>query len=478
MYYKLCDDVLFRKYKEFGYLTDNLEFGYHMLNGPRRYHKEKYVSEIGAVMLSELGRTPKHIDSIVSNLMNIFRGVDYDTLRQDTEEFYHGFINDGFLLAGVDITACNDCQIHIPENSSNSNNITSENTNNCAKDLFDPKDFLKSIHIEIASECNERCIHCYIPHEEKTKAISPELFYRLVEEGRELNIINVILSGGEPLLHKSIIPFLRKCRELDLSVNVLTNLTLLTDDVVNEMKMNPLISVQTSLYSIDPEIHDKITLKKGSCEKTKSGILRLISEGIPVQISCPIMKQNKESFYDVIQWGAKNNIGVVTEPVIFAAYDHSNNNLANRLEIDEMANVIDKMLPEGYAKSMRQLAEEKENQKADYPICSICRFNICVSAEGNVFPCVGWQTNVIANLKHESIRDIWESSQKVQSLRQIKRSSFPKCIDCKDRGYCTVCMMSNSNENTNGDAFSIDEYHCRVASLIHNKVDSYFQSEE
>ena len=34
-------------------------------------------------------------------------------------------------------------------------------------------------------------------------------------------------------------------------------------------------------------------------------------------------------------------------------------------------------------------------------------------------------------------------------------------------------MMSNSNESKNNDPFAINEYHCQVAAMIHNKVDSY-----
>ena len=58
-------------------------------------------------------------------------------------------------------------------------------------------------------------------------------------------------------------------------------------------------------------------------------------------------------------------------------------------------------------------------------------------------------------------------------MRQIKRERFPKCVVCKDRGYCTVCMMSNANENSDGDAFRVNDFHCKVASLIHDKIDSY-----
>ena len=52
------------------------------------------------------------------------------------------------------------------------------------------------------------------------------------------------------MLHPHFIDFLRECRINDMSVNVLSNLTLLNDEMVAEMKLNPLLSVQTSVYSM------------------------------------------------------------------------------------------------------------------------------------------------------------------------------------------------------------------------------------
>lgn len=298
-------------------------------------------------------------------------------------------------------------------------------------------------------------MHCYIPHEYKTKSIDPALFYRTVEDGRDMNIINVTLSGGEPLLHKDIIGFLKRCRELDLSVNVLTNLTLLTDTIIEEMKKNPLLCVQTSIYSMDASIHDSITKVKGSFEKTKSNLLKLKGAGIPLQISCPVMKQNKDTFNSVIAFGEENGISVAVDYVIFASYDHSNCNLVNRLSLEEVSQAFDKQATDEYVDYIHSQAEEKYALSAQDPICSICRYYICISADGTVFPCIGWQANVIGDLNKQSLRDIWETSGDIKKLRQIKRQEFPKCVSCEDRGYCNVCMMSNSNENSDADAFRI-----------------------
>lgn len=65
-----------------------------------------------------------------------------------------------------------------------------------------------------------------------------------------MNLLHITISGGEPMLHPHFIDFLRECRINDMSVNVLSNLTLLNDEMVAEMKLNPLLSVQTSVYSM------------------------------------------------------------------------------------------------------------------------------------------------------------------------------------------------------------------------------------
>lgn len=69
-----------------------------------------------------------------------------------------------------------------------------------------------------------------------------------------------------------------------------------------------------------PEVHDEITKVRGSFIKTRDNILKLIDNNIPVQINCPIMKQNKNSFHQVIQWGQNNKCSVVTDYLIMARW--------------------------------------------------------------------------------------------------------------------------------------------------------------
>lgn len=121
--------------------------------------------------------------------------------------------------------------------------------------------------------------------------------------------------------------------------------------------------------------------------------------------------------------------------------------------------------------SLCAVAEEKCALTGDDPVCSICRYYFCVAANGDVFPCVGWQSNVIGNLNSSSLRTIWEDSNEIDRLRYIKRNSFPKCVTCENRGFCTICMMSNDNES--GNKFEISDFHCQVAAMMHEKVKEF-----
>jgi MoaA/NifB/PqqE/SkfB family radical SAM enzyme len=150
--------------------------------------------------------------------------------------------------------------------------------------LFTPCWRKTALQIELTSRCNERCVHCYIPHENKISDIDDALFYDTLDQCREMGLLNLTLSGGEPMLHPHFIDYLRKAQEYDFSINVLSNLTLLNDEIIAEMKANRLSSVQVSLYSMKSAIHDSITKMPGSFEKTKAAILKLIENDIPLPI--------------------------------------------------------------------------------------------------------------------------------------------------------------------------------------------------
>ncbi|AEE15852.1 radical SAM/SPASM domain-containing protein [Treponema brennaborense] len=477
MYFKLSSSIIFREFDSFGYITDNRNFRYKLLNDGESPIGDRIVSDVGCIFISALTKKPQFIDDIVKKICICFTDVDFNIIKADVCDFLQKLNKDGFIVAGRTYQECEENEIKFSYKKTNIENKVvkthpcvfnvKKETQDFLDNYFDGKPQLTNVHIEIISKCNERCVHCYIPHENKTTEMSYELFYNILNQCRELNVLHINLSGGEPLLHKDFCNFLRKCNDNNFSVNVLSNLTLLNDDILAEMKSNPLLGVQVSLYSMNPTIHDEITQIKGSFEKTKNGILRLIENDIPLQISCPIIKQNKDSYTDVIKWAEKYGIQVSADYVIIAGYNNTTSNLKCRLFIDEVKEIISYKM-ENDSKFLRQMKQDVEDKKNTLPndsICSVCHSSICINDNGDVYPCAGWQGYVVGNIKNTSLEEIWEESDKVRYLRDLQKKDFPKCINCSDRDFCTMCMIRNSNEDPLGNPLIINKYFCTIAKI-------------
>jgi radical SAM protein with 4Fe4S-binding SPASM domain len=476
MYFKKKSNVIFRNYDSFGYLTDNRNFRYKLFNDTENHIGDKILDESGAFFLSVLEKEIQTLDEIARKINNKFPNVDIKTIKQDVKEFYCMLEKEGFIVSGSTLQECNEKDFRFsyktikPEITIDSNSKyfqPNKSTQNFFEEHFKGVPQLSSIHIEISSKCNERCIHCYIPQEEKNNQINSDLFYDILEQCKNLKLLHITISGGEPMLHNDFCDFLRKCREYNFSVNVLSNLTLLEDKIIEEMKANPLLGVQVSLYSMNADIHDNITQNKGSFIKTKNSIVKLIENDVPLQISCPIIKQNKSCYNEVVNWARKHGVYAGDDYIIIARYNHTTQNLNCRLSISEIEEVINdkSKIDSKYLENIKIEAEKnKEFSPNDY-VCSVCESTICISDNGNVYPCAGWQDFVVGNIKDKTLNEIWNYSEKVKYLRNLRKKDFPKCIKCTVREYCTMCMVRNANEDSKGNPLAVNEYFCDIARL-------------
>ena len=454
--------MIFRNYGDFGYITDNRNFGYH-LKGDNRVIGDRIVSESGAVVLSCMEKRPLTLNEIAKRVADEYGDVDFETVWTDIATFLQSLVDAGFVLK----SDSGEKPKEKIEDAVDKNVLTTRSTQAFFEEKFGNQPFPVSVHIEIVSECNERCIHCYIPHKYKTQLMTPEMFYNLLDQCRSMNIQHVTISGGEPMLHKDFIGFLKRCREYDMSVNVLSNLTLLNEEVVAEMKCNPLLGVQTSVYSVRPEVHDAITNSNGSLQKTLQSVISLVENKIPVQISCPIMKANLDCYREVRDWADTYKVLVGFDYAVIGQYDHGNQNLECRLTYSDVERVIKEELavnPAYRDELIEEAGNNRRKNKEDY-ICSVCNSSICVGPNGNVFPCAGWQGYILGNVSERSLRDLWYHSDKVCYLRNLKRKDLVACEGCLQREYCTVCMVRNSNESSTGNPLEVSKYFCKVAEV-------------
>lgn len=458
--------IIYREYPKFGYLTDNRNYGYDTANRSRLKVGDLLISTIGSVFYSKLSESPQKIDFIFSLLCQEFPDVPQNIIQKDALDFYNDLSAKGFIYFGeedgyLDIISkhfsySNRQTFELKDYSSQELQLVYENTLGMSCRL-------NRVHIDVSSRCNEKCVHCYIPNRMKNNIMSVEMFDKILTQCKEMNVINITISGGEPMLNPSLKEFLLKCKEYNFSINLLSNLTLMSDEMVEIFAENPLISIQTSLYAIDEDVHDSITCRKGSFQKTYSAIHKLYERNIPLQINCPIMKQNINHYRDVLKFAKTLNIEADSDFSLFGSYDCSCSNLSCRLSVSEIDNLIEMDSKDGFnQEKYNALIKEKKMEEGD-PICSVCKNSLCISNTGDVYPCEGWQGYVIGSLENNTLKEIWEESSLTTRLRNLTYKDFPKCNSCEFKKYCSPCLIMNANEDKGGNFNNVNYFLCEIA---------------
>ena len=164
-----------------------------------------------------------------------------------------------------------------------------------------------------------------------------------------------------------------------------------------------------------------------------------------------------------------------------AQADLNTDNLANRLSVEETADVLRDIIRNDIAYYEETLALKSYSEEYQFdperfkkqPVCGVGYDNCCVAANGDVYPCAGWQDFVLGNVYKQSLQDIWENSERVKMLRKVTQASFPECLECEASDYCNRCLVRNYNES-GGDMFAVNHHFCKIAFLNKQLVEEEF----
>lgn len=146
---------------------------------------------------------------------------------------------------------------------------------------------------EFTLKCNLNCIHCgSSAGKARADELSTEEALQLCDDLKAAGCQGVALMGGEPFLRNDFLRVASRIKELGMELSVITNGTLLNDEIIENLKGLKPRAVAVSIDAATAELHDKIRGVPGSFEKSRAFINRCLREGLPVSVITTVHKLN------------------------------------------------------------------------------------------------------------------------------------------------------------------------------------------
>jgi AdoMet-dependent heme synthase len=294
-----------------------------------------------------------------------------------------------------------------------------------------------SVHLDLTYRCNERCVHCYLDHEDHGEMTTSEI-KNLLDQLAEAGVFFLTLSGGEILLRKDFFEILEYARQRAFCVKLKTNAVLIREKEAQRIRDLGVESIQISIYSHRPEVHDAITKMPGSLKRSINAIRFLRSEGLRVTIANVLMLQNIQDYPGVRALGSELGVEVTIDPTITPRMDGDRSLLD--LNIDQVA--LQRVFRE---EGMLENAGESctppsgpDQEVLDSLPCSAGHTACYVSPYGDVYPCVQFPLPS-GNVRSGKFLDIWRHSPQLNEVRSITLGDLTGCSHCSNLKTCTRC---------------------------------------
>ncbi|MFQ5581012.1 MAG: radical SAM protein [Mariprofundaceae bacterium] len=241
---------------------------------------------------------------------------------------------------------------------------------------------LGMLFVEVTAKCNERCIHCYADSDpDRTDFLSLDEIIAALDQAREFGRAFVQFTGGDPLLHSQLPEAVAHAAGLDFDgIEIYTNGLLLNDRLLDKLaEYQPRFSF--SIYGDLPDIHDAITKVPGSWRRTLDAMRRAMQAGLEVRAGIALMPEN------------------------IARAEHMSAFLENELGLDERQIRFDPVKQTGRGRFMDEVTQVLVSPNA-HSSNKGSRGKLCISADGNVYPCIFARHNVLGNVRQQPLATI------------------------------------------------------------------------
>lgn len=326
-----------------------------------------------------------------------------------------------------------------------------------------------SVHFDITYRCNERCVHCYLDHEDYGELGTPEIKNILTQLAASGTLM-LTFSGGEIFLRDDFFELLEFAKTLHFDVALKSNALMITRARAARLRSLGIRQVQVSVYSADADVHDAITKVHGSFGRSVQAIRFLKEQGLRVKIACPLMKENLSGLRQLRALADDLGVSYIIDMTITPKLDGDRSVLALRNSAHDLMSVMQDPTLQGKT-ALDDEAESAigsavssgmESDAYEGIPCSAGHNTCYISPYGDVYPCV--QMPIAAgNLRTARFEEIWRRSPQFERVRAIRDADLPVCAKCSIRKYCERCPGLAQMEG--GDLLGAYERACELAEM-------------
>ena len=292
-------------------------------------------------------------------------------------------------------------------------------------------------------KCNQKCTFCYASGQKlsSAKELSTSEWKRIIDKLWESRVPMVTFTGGEPTQREDLVELVDHAKKFVTRVN--TNGVLVTPELAQKLKRAGLDSMQFTLYSFDPEIHNSL-VGASKFSDTVEGIKNAVEAGLDVSVNTPLCKKNSD-YRSTLEFVRSLSVRFVTASGLIltgnADINHAEYDLTQKQLTDliiEAKGYCDVHCMEIDFTSPGLIRKQTlESIGMNVPMCGACLSNMAIAPDGTVVPCQSWlgADASLGNILTDDFKNIWNS----QICRDLRGMTEGEALVCpfrqrKERG--------------------------------------------
>ncbi|MBT4277292.1 radical SAM protein [Candidatus Falkowbacteria bacterium] len=306
------------------------------------------------------------------------------------------------------------------------------------------------VELEITTACNLRCKHCIQDGGHHNVSMKFSKVQSIIDTLSKAGVCEVSLIGGEPFLHKDILAIIEYCQNADMTVNVVTNSTLLTDDIVSELSKFKRLSLLVSLDGIS-DVHDYIR-GDGVFIKVSDVLRKLKKNKIAVETLCTLNSFNITNYREVLDYC--HNLKIPCNFNLFKPFSEKHRKLTLHPHdfFDTIIELLDLRQNHGYRVGLSNAAIIAELfELPDRNECRATRSGLVIDVRGRMITC----PSLVATGFYDAIKLPEFSDNFLDDWK-----NHPVFIDFQQKGLreCQARAMIFSQDVNGADPYGITAF--------------------